>query len=442
MNTHFKIKLSDFPFLLDKKISDLVFIDEPILSHYITEDKRHLFFYLIDLSEEFNKWLVFEVSEQNLFYYIKGRISLRDLILNPDNDFVYTVNSDDNFLLSDAEMLKPDSIEPQFLPTENSFNAIEINKIPYYLQLELEYSNEFYQKNLEDSTYFLKIETINNDRKKLVTLNQLSNFVNLFLKSYTSYSEVEFKKNFTSRYGDQSILDKTFNKIKKPTELIMTSAKAASFEIGLAIDKTMLGGEISDRELKRWGKNIFSNYRANVIEIDYENEEILEDINEKYDYDQRQKIYKPFFDLINNNETQVSFGEKRDILKPIKSVKKDKVERILPRIETEETKGFEIVKYVVKQEIGKKTTRLTDENTLFSEKETEDKVKFDPSDYMNLNEEIKKFLENIEFSIKMEGKMHTLFLTFKKLRIEVSDLDYKVAKVKLITRIMEIEETH
>lgn len=441
MKTFLKIKLSDFPFLIDKKVSDLVFVDEPILSHFITNDKKNLFFYLIDLTDEYNHWLVFEVLEENLYSYIKGEYSLRDLILNSDNDFVYTVKSDDNFILSDPEMIKPESIEQKFLPSESSFNSIEVNKVPFYLELELKYSNEFYKKSLEKSAYFLKIDSVNKESKRLVTLNQLSNFVSLFLKSYTNYSEVEFKNIFKSKYTDQTILDKAYSKIKKPTELYMTAAKAASFEIGLAIDKIMLGGEITDLELKRWAKNIFSNYRENVIELDYEDEEIVEAINKKYDYSQRQKIYKPFFDLINNNELQVSFGEKKEFLRPIGSVKKDKVERILPRIELEETKGFEIVKYVVKQEIGKQTIRLTDENTLFCEKETEDRVRFDSSDYIKFNDAIQKFLEGIEFYIKMEGKMHILYLTHKKLQIEVGDLDYKEAKGKLISRLIEIEET-
>jgi hypothetical protein len=427
--------LSDFPFQPIKKVSDLIYYDEPILSHYTTAESKNLFLYLIDITDEFSRWLTFGVTEKNLFHYLKGKISLRNLILSSDNEFIYIVNTDDSFKFSNTEQFKPKDTEKHFLPNEDSFLEIDTTEHPDYRKLDRLYKDDFYAESLAKSTYYLKIEPSTDKHAGFVSLNQISSFINLINKSYAGYSEVNFTKKFHQKYTDEKVLNRTLNAIKKPIELLTTSAKAASFEIGLAIDKTMVNSAIEDPALQQWAKEIFMDYKTNVIELDYDDDNTVKRINETYTENQRQKIYKPFFDLINNKEMKVSSGEKGNKLKHFKSVKEERIDKILPKMIEDQPKQFELVKYVVKQEKGKATRHLTERNTLFSETENEELVKFEPFDYSEISNG-ESIFKKLEFRINLEGELHILSINFAGKDINVSDLDYKNAKQKLINKIL------
>jgi hypothetical protein len=54
--------LVDFDFSHLTKVTDLIYFDGPLLSHYIDNSGENYIFYWIDVNSTFNRWLFFRVD--------------------------------------------------------------------------------------------------------------------------------------------------------------------------------------------------------------------------------------------------------------------------------------------------------------------------------------------------------------------------------------------
>lgn len=86
------IKLLEFPLRNLRKITDLIYFDGPLLSHFKDENNDSYFFYWCDVDENYNRWLVFRVG--NVDNYLTGKISLRELIQTATD--IYSVDIDND----------------------------------------------------------------------------------------------------------------------------------------------------------------------------------------------------------------------------------------------------------------------------------------------------------------------------------------------------------
>ena len=114
-----------FDFSNFKKIEDLIFFEGPLLSHFVSEKGDDYLFYWVDRDEKDNRWLVLRVSMANLQKYIGKELSLRELIENPNDGFLYSVDIDNDLQYHSVKLVQPSTLPEEYLPEEDSYYAFE-----------------------------------------------------------------------------------------------------------------------------------------------------------------------------------------------------------------------------------------------------------------------------------------------------------------------------
>lgn len=114
-----------FDFSNFKKIADLIFFEGPLLSHYVSKKGDDYLFYWVDRDEKDNRWLVLRVSMANLQKYIGKELSLRELIENPNDGFLYSVDIDNDLQYHSVKLVQPSTLPKEYLPEEDSYYAFE-----------------------------------------------------------------------------------------------------------------------------------------------------------------------------------------------------------------------------------------------------------------------------------------------------------------------------
>lgn len=108
-----------------RKIADLIVFDGPFLSHYVSSKGDDYLFYWVDRDETDNRWLVIRVSLSSLQKYIGQELPLRELIENPNDGYLYSVDVDNDVRYHNVKLLQPSSIPEDYLPEADSYYAFE-----------------------------------------------------------------------------------------------------------------------------------------------------------------------------------------------------------------------------------------------------------------------------------------------------------------------------
>jgi len=86
-------KPSDFNISSLKKVSDLIYFDGPLLSHFKNNDGDDFLFYWVDVDEKYNRWVIFKTEPYELRDYLDGNMILADIM---KNTILYCVDIDNN----------------------------------------------------------------------------------------------------------------------------------------------------------------------------------------------------------------------------------------------------------------------------------------------------------------------------------------------------------
>lgn len=107
-------------------MGDLLFHEGSLLSHFISKDsnEKHYFCFWVDVSSEVNRWLVCEISIENLKLFFQHKKTLRDLVL--DNQEVVFADLDDSINQKLIMLVKIDDIPEDYLSTEESYYEEEM----------------------------------------------------------------------------------------------------------------------------------------------------------------------------------------------------------------------------------------------------------------------------------------------------------------------------
>lgn len=75
-----------------------------------------------------NRWLVFRVTQKMLKSYIEGQLSLRDLIVNPVDGFLYSLDIDSKFEIVNSYLIQPHNLPELYMPEPDTYYSIsELN---------------------------------------------------------------------------------------------------------------------------------------------------------------------------------------------------------------------------------------------------------------------------------------------------------------------------
>ena len=114
-----------YDFSTFKRIADLIYFEGPLLSHYVSCKGDDYLSYWVDSDEADNRWLVLRVNLGNLQKYIGKELSLRQLIENPNDGYLYIVDVDDSLHYHDVKLVQPTALPEEYLPAADSYYEFE-----------------------------------------------------------------------------------------------------------------------------------------------------------------------------------------------------------------------------------------------------------------------------------------------------------------------------
>lgn len=391
---------SNFSLNAFTKIEDIIYLDEPILSHLKLNEKDYLL-YLVDNFDNFDRYLLFEILEEDLMKYLTKNLSLKKLILK--NNFLFQIDENYEGEIVDYNYVLTELVDKKYFPIENSYLEYNPTAESFYYKKIQEYHKKAYLYSLRQSAFYLKFSTNSEKYGDTIGLRELTNILLTNISSsFKNFVEIDFHKNFDNKITDNIKLKKILRTILPDTDLRMVDLNYGSFEIGLASDKLMKSN-IEDKDVKIWANNIGDNYKKIVLD-DKIDENELNGIIEKYSDEERSKIFTPIINIVNDPNYSLKIKDKKTEKFNNLGVKKKSVseklvvKKIIKELPIEKNLELIQVTTVIDKNSKKKTISL--DNTLFNVVNKSSVIlfykDFENRGYKNVN-------QNIQISVEIEN---------------------------------------
>lgn len=369
-----KNKSKNIAFDLSKfeKIEDIIYLDEPILSH-LKRNNKHFLFYLVDTIKESDIYLLFEVNEESIFEYLTKRISLKKLILINDN-ISYLIEQDFNGNITDINITQSEFIDEGYLPHEDSFLEYEPSEKSYYYNFIKEFEAKSYLTSLRNKAFYVKFTPNNSKYLDTIGLNELAyNLLSNLSLSFRNFLKADFFLEFKDHRTDKTKLSSTFKKLLPDLDFRMVDLKYGSFEVGLAVD-SLMKGSIEDKEIKDWAIDVGYKYKEIVLDEDYDDHTVNK-ILESYGEEDRKKIFNPIFKITENPNFSLQIKDSnKSKYSTIRIKDKSIIEKIIPPTtylnSIEDNKEYEIVQVTTIRDKNNLSKTIKLENTLFNSTDT------------------------------------------------------------------------
>jgi len=352
-----------------KKVSDLIEYEGPILSHFKDLKNKNYLFYWVDQSNDCNRWLVWKLEDDQLYKYLKGHLSLKELMEEPNKDFVYAVDIDANLKYKNVFAIELTDVPEVYRAEEASTYKYSVQAI--YNAFFDKYEANYYLPRLRELALFYTLEPYKNIYSKAVSTIDASNFLRKVTGSFLNFVEEDFLQNFQKDFTDGNRLKKIINQFREILIPRIVEAEYGSFKVGLSTDFIK---EVDKDTYKAWQRVILRKYKSEVVDVDYESEQELLEIVAKYSEESRKKIFAPYIEILNNSNYKLKVTDyTRSFTKIYKKVTSEKQNIILPKNYVEEleneTKFFYnlILESGPNQDLKRISGKTMQENTLFSE---------------------------------------------------------------------------
>lgn len=102
------------------KMSDLIFFDGPLLSHYVHKSGTNYLSYWVDCDDEYERWLVFNVGLTYLQRYVNGEISLLNLLKGIENGLINVVDVNTDGDIINNQLVEISNLPESYFPDEDS----------------------------------------------------------------------------------------------------------------------------------------------------------------------------------------------------------------------------------------------------------------------------------------------------------------------------------
>ena len=290
---------NELPFKGLQKYSDLLEHDGPILSHFKDSSNRDILFYWVDYDGDVNRWLVWRINTAQLIQYLMGFKSLRDLMLEGNKDFVYSVDIDNDLNHTNIKAFDTEQILSEYIPEEDDLYVISPSKA--YDNLLLGTEEHAYVPLLRERALYYHIEPNNPKFSNTVSTSEAGSFLTNLTKSFKSFVAVNLFQNFKDKHG-YSDLTKTINEFKKILEPRIVALSYSSFNVGISTD--IVHGP-NDTQLRKWQKGVLEQFKEDVVNVDYSSDEALKSLSDKYSEEDRKQIYGPYIEIVNNSNLKV-----------------------------------------------------------------------------------------------------------------------------------------
>lgn len=399
-----------------KKIEDIIFLDEPILTHLKLGEDNYLL-YLVENREDSDIFILFKVDEYLIYRYLTKMVSLRYLILK--NRIIFVIEQDFSGNIKDYHVIFSENLNLDYLPSEKSFLEYEPTENSYYFKELKKITSKPYLQDLRKDAFYIKFKPLNSEYGTTIGLNELANvFLKNLSTSFRNFLTIEFDKNFSSKF-DKKHLQNLLKSILPLADYRAVDFRFSSFEMGLSIDK-VVNSKIEDMGIKNWVRNVGHEYRNSVLDENISTEEQNNFIM-RYSDDERQKIFKPIIAIadvikvksdISGNYHDIGLKDKKIAEKLISQMaSKEKLDNDLGVIES-------TISHKISNPYGRTTKKVISNQVL---------NKYDLKMFLNTIEPTGKrsiiFSKDIEVAMHFDSQSGFRF-NFNKLDVSSVGLDY------------------
>ncbi|MEK7257954.1 MAG: hypothetical protein AAB316_24560 [Bacteroidota bacterium] len=118
-------EISGFPLEPLEKFEDLLYFEGAVLTHMYDETGNDYFAYWVDEDESGYRWLFFRVEKEDIFFYLSGKKSLRELLTTSKNPFIIAADVSGKEYRN-VTLLKPKDLDESYLPEAESYFALPV----------------------------------------------------------------------------------------------------------------------------------------------------------------------------------------------------------------------------------------------------------------------------------------------------------------------------
>lgn len=274
------------------QMSDLIYYDGPLLSHFVSKTCKDYLFYWVDIDEKFNRWMFFRVTPTVIQSYLDKKLSLREIICGLEEGFVSFVEIDDEANFLNTKIVKISSIPEEYLPSSQSYYCFE--KYDYNCL-------DSVSKELKSGVLELHIEG-NGVGYGSISLRKLSKILPQFeamRKDLAAGFNKRCLENFSKKTNGETKKSR-FYSLKQYTDFDVHYMMAGSARLILKPKSKYIASCISDDE-----RDLFAREFIKVINSGFNSEEV-NNVSKIYGENLIQK-YSEFVDLLNEEQLGVKF---------------------------------------------------------------------------------------------------------------------------------------
>ena len=148
--------ISNLPIKGLRKVFDILEYDGPILSHFKDSKEQDYLFYWVDFDENCNRWLIWKTNDKQIYDYLKGTLSLQDILLSEIKDYVFSVDIDRNLNHNAVYSIDIDNLPNEYIPEESSFFKLTVPE--FYKTLIESFELSPYLITLREKALYFKLE--------------------------------------------------------------------------------------------------------------------------------------------------------------------------------------------------------------------------------------------------------------------------------------------
>lgn len=206
-------------------------------------------------------------------------------------------------------------------------------KLEEMKSLQISSAQEFnYIQVLRKNAINLRLKPATPKYSHAVFIDDILSVLRALKGSFSNYLAVSYRKHFTDdRFGDSNKLIASLN---REFPLLYVNAKFRSFGASLSTDATIQTNNNYPPEINNWKKTLFDEFKNDVVYCNYNSENEIKSISEKFTEEERHFIYKGLIEIYNSKKFNVSFTDENfeEIVKEVNPISKKNREVILPKL--------------------------------------------------------------------------------------------------------------
>lgn len=274
------------------QMSDLIYYDGPLLSHFVSRTGKDYLFYWVDIDENFNRWMFFRVTPSVIQSYLDKKLSLRDIIYKLEEGFVTFVEIDDEANFLNPKIVKIDSIPEDYLPSPQSYYCFEKYDYNCLDSVSKELNSGVFELHIEGKDVGYGSISLGKLSKILPQFEAMrkdmaTGFNKILLGKFKKKEKGETKKSYS-------------NSLKEYTDFDIHYMMAGSARIILKPKSRYIASCLSDDE-----RDLFASEFIKVLNSGFKSEDV-DKVSNTYGKNLIQK-YTEFVDLLNEEQIGVQF---------------------------------------------------------------------------------------------------------------------------------------